>query len=85
MDPLPSLLQVQNVCKRARQVDGGGRIFTVHELRQYCDDNSVVPEDDNETYVIHHDVESDKRFCVVWSTEKLMKKHVKQEFIQVAH
>lgn len=43
----------------------------------------VVPEGEDEPFVVHHVVESAEKFCVIWTTRKLMQKHVGQKLVQV--
>ncbi|KAH7725260.1 hypothetical protein AAVH_07053 [Aphelenchoides avenae] len=82
VDPLPTLLQIQNVCKRSRK-DSSGRTFTLEELRKHCEENYEHPLDADETFVVRYRIESATRFCVVWSTKKLLEKHKHEKLIQL--
>lgn len=84
VEPLPSLLQVQNVVKRSRK-STSSRSFTLQELRSYCEENHDSPaaDDADRAYVVRYSIDSNQRFCVVWSTQKLLAKHAESKLIQV--
>lgn len=58
----------------------------MHDLKQYCEDASVVaePGDGPDTpFVLRYHIESATKFCIVWSTKKLLDAQLQSKLLQV--
>ena len=48
-------------------------IVNYNELEKYCESKSIVPEDQEESYVVFYTInEYSERFTVIWSSQKLL-------------
>lgn len=78
---MPTLKQVQNVCKYTR---GPILPFTFAQLEEYCAQNNQTPEDIDKAFVQSYKIdEPAKKFFILWTTKKLQQKQFDSPLLQV--
>ena len=74
----PSRQQLNNKISYCRRLlHKTSEIFTTGELRQKINEHLNVPDDENEAYIAHYDIEDENeedepRFIIIWTSKKLL-------------
>ena len=72
----PTALQLSNeIAYLKRTLKSTSQILTTHDLRENIATKLQIPEDENQAYIVYHEVRDEKeyeepRFVVIWSTRK---------------
>ena len=76
----PTLTTIQNFVRKMAQTRTKEEAFgnTLAELRDFCETHSVVPNDDDETFVVAYDFTDESEFKIFLSTRRLLKCMVEQ-------
>lgn len=70
---VPTLLQVQNFVAQLRKKEAPSKPLTDADLIKYVNENSVLPEDENSTFIAGYMEYRNEHFLLVWSTPMLIK------------
>lgn len=82
--PIPTLAQLNNAVARARKNLYGPEIFTMDDLLEYAQKNSMLPEDENQPFLFVSElVYKPRKFVYAWTTKKLLRLCSSQRFLQV--
>ena len=81
MIPLQNLRQIQNFVSRNRSKSGSP--FTVAQMREYCEEKSKCPEAEDEVAIVFYKIESENKFVVMWTTNKLLAQQLFSNQLQV--
>lgn len=74
----PTALQLSNkIAYLRRTLKSTSQILTTHDLRENIATKLQIPEDENQAYIVYHEVRDEKeyeepRFVVIWSTRKML-------------